>query len=173
MFIDTLLATGSIILLISSLILVVLHYKKNKSLAQFDTDLINSAILGLSFLATLFPLTYQYYFLYPPCMLCWYQRIFMFPIFIASVHAILYKKFNTLYSLFITYAGIGLIFSIYHWMIQMNITSQGALCTTASNTVACTTVEILEFGFITMPFMAGCVFISVITLSHIAKSRNN
>ena len=51
----------------------------------------------------------------------------------------------------------------------MGINAEGALCTTATNTISCTTVEILEFGFVTMPFMAGAVFISILTLIYLYK----
>lgn len=172
MFLNTFLALSSLFLLVITFTLLILHKKNHSIIKEIEHNIFNISIFFVAFLGTLFPLIYQYYYLYPPCMLCWYQRIFMFPIFIASLYALTRKRFENLYSLFIVYATTGLLFSIYHYMVQMQITGEGSLCTTASNSVACTTVEVLEFGFISIPFMAGSAFLAILILSYIAKNRN-
>lgn len=102
-----------------------------------------------------------------PCILCWYQRIMMYPlVFILTVGILLRDQRLRYYVLPLSITG--LIISIYHNLLYYNIISESLAPCTAG--VSCTTRQIELFGFITIPLMALTAF-TVITFSMILYKR--
>ena len=98
---------------------------------------------------------------FAPCKLCWYQRIAMFSIAIISFVAALRNDKNIVrYT--IVLAPLGLIVSTYHYLLEWFPTLETNVC---SLDVPCTAVWFRELGFVTLCFMAGCAFITVIAVS--------
>ena len=98
---------------------------------------------------------------FAPCKLCWYQRIAMYSIAIISFVAALRNDKNIVrYT--IVLAPIGLIVSTYHYLLEWFPTLETNVC---SLDVPCTAVWFRELGFVTLCFMAGCAFITVIAVS--------
>lgn len=98
---------------------------------------------------------------FAPCKLCWYQRIAMYSIAIISFVAALRNDKNIVrYT--IVLAPIGLIVSTYHYLLEWYPTLETNVC---SLDVPCTAVWFRELGFVTLCFMAGCAFITVIAVS--------
>ncbi|WLR52787.1 disulfide oxidoreductase [Bacillus tianshenii] len=96
---------------------------------------------------------------YIPCELCWYQRILMYPIVLILGMAIVRKDYKaSIYALLLS--GIGLVISIYHYLIQMvpAFQEKGGSC----SLVPCNSTYIQWFGFITIPFLAMTAFIIII-----------
>ena len=62
----------------------------------------------------------------------------------------------------IVLAPLGLIVSIYHYLLEWVPTLETSVC---SLDVPCTAVWFRELGFVTLCFMAGCAFITVIAVS--------
>jgi hypothetical protein len=58
-------------------------------------------------------------------------------------------------------AGIGIVISIYHYVIEWNPQLEATSC---SVSVPCTFVWFREFGFISLSFMAMCGFAAVLAL---------
>ena len=98
---------------------------------------------------------------YAPCKLCWYQRIAMYSIAIISFVAAL-RKDNNVARYTIVLAPLGLIVSVYHYLLEWEIINESSVC---SLDVPCTSIWFREFGFITLCFMAGCAFIATISFS--------
>lgn len=102
---------------------------------------------------------------FPPCTLCWYQRLFMYPI--AIIIAIgLWKKDNKLVYYILPFSLIGLIISIYHNLLYYGfITESLQPCTTG---VSCTAVQLQLFGLITIPLLSFLAFsfITILALLH-------
>ncbi|WP_377891949.1 disulfide oxidoreductase [Alkalihalobacillus sp. R86527] len=97
---------------------------------------------------------------YEPCVLCWYQRILMYPLVIVlGIAAVKKDGAQWLYVLPISLIGFGI--SLYHYLIQK--TSFFAESSPACGRVPCTGEYINAFGFITIPFLAliGFTIISV------------
>jgi disulfide bond formation protein DsbB len=96
---------------------------------------------------------------FPPCVLCWYQRIFMYPQVVILVVGILKKdKWLPYYVLPLTLVGLGI--SIYHNLLYYKIIPEAlAPCI---NGVSCTTKFIEWFGLITIPFLSMCSFIIIV-----------
>ncbi|TFD97720.1 disulfide oxidoreductase [Jeotgalibacillus salarius] len=99
---------------------------------------------------------------FEPCELCWYQRIFMYPLVVILLIAIVKKDAKAaLYSAILS--GIGGCISIYHYSIQ----KFDALSSTAPacGRVPCTGEYINLAGFITIPFLALTAFVIIFILS--------
>jgi len=98
---------------------------------------------------------------FAPCKLCWYQRIGIFSIAIISFVAALRNDKN-IARYTIVLAPIGLLVSTYHYLLEWFPTLETNVC---SLDVPCTAVWFRELGFVTLSFMAGCAFITVIAVS--------
>ena len=98
---------------------------------------------------------------YAPCKLCWYQRIFMYSIAIISFVAAI-RKDNNIARYTVVLAPIGLLVATYHYVLEWFPTLESNVC---SLDVPCTSIWFRELGFVTLCFMAGCAFITVIAIS--------
>lgn len=105
---------------------------------------------------------------YPPCDLCWIQRIFMYPLVIIYGTALWKKDISiALPGLFLS--GIGMLVSIYHYLTQKLPALQKA--GDACGLIPCNNIYINWFGFVTIPFLAGTAFIFIFVL-HIILIRS-
>lgn len=97
---------------------------------------------------------------YPPCILCWYQRIAMYPLVIVLAVGILRRDRNThLYVL--PLSVIGLAIALYHNLLYVGIIPEaGSACRAG---ISCTTRFFEWFGFVTIPFLSMTAF-TVITI---------
>jgi disulfide bond formation protein DsbB len=103
----------------------------------------------------------------PPCLLCWYQRICMYPLVIILGVGILRKDKN-LYQYALPLAVIGWVIALYHSLLQWKIIPDSlAPCVQG---VSCTTVQVHLLGFITIPFMSLVAF-SIIIAALIVEWR--
>ena len=91
----------------------------------------------------------------PPCILCWYQRIAMYPLVVVVGVGIAFQERRwKLYAL--PLAVIGLIISIYHNLLYYGLIPDSI--TPCKEGVSCTSVQIEWLGFITIPLMALTAF---------------
>ena len=96
----------------------------------------------------------------PPCMLCWWQRIFMYPIaFIMSV-AILRKDPKAMYYV-LPLSITGMIIAFYHTLLQWGVIKETIIDCSVNAAVSCTEVQINWFGFMTIPFMSFVSFLTI------------
>lgn len=96
---------------------------------------------------------------YTPCLYCWYQRICMYPLAaILGIAALRRDHMVGIYALPIAVVGLGL--SVYHYQLQM-FPGQGSACDASA---PCTFQFVDTFGFVSIPFMAGCGFVAIIGL---------
>lgn len=93
---------------------------------------------------------------YPPCVLCWYQRIAVYPMVILFGVAI-YRKGKDIYYYAMPILSIGLLVSIYHNLLYYKVIPE-ALAPCAQG-ISCTTKFIQYFGFITIPFLSFCTIL--------------
>ncbi len=94
-----------------------------------------------------------------PCDFCWYQRIAMYPLAVILLVAAITRD-DRVAKYVVPIAVIGLALSVYHYQLQL-FPEQGGSC---SSGVPCTARHVEQFGFISIPFMAGCGFLSVLAL---------
>lgn len=114
---------------------------------------------------------------FPPCELCWIQRIFLYPQLILFGME-LYKRDRSIVDFSIVFATLGSLVSIYHVYIENGGSSSlgcAVLVPANLNQVSCAFRYIYEFGYITMPIMALTLslFIISILLNYKYMSRMN
>jgi len=97
---------------------------------------------------------------FAPCEFCWFQRIMMYPLAVLLITAAVTRSHIGSQFVFVL-ALIGLGLSIYHYQLQL-FPSQGQVCT--GSEVPCSGKYVNEFGFVTIPFMAGCGFLTILIL---------
>lgn len=92
---------------------------------------------------------------YEPCVLCWYQRILMYPMVIILGIAVVKKDYRiSFYTMFMS--AIGACISLYHYSLQkISFFADNA---PACGRVPCTGQYINWFGFVTIPFLALIAF---------------
>jgi disulfide bond formation protein DsbB len=96
---------------------------------------------------------------FTPCRLCWYQRICMYPLaLILTIAAVRRDRGIRAYA--VPLALIGAAISLYHFQLQL-FPEQTTIC---SAEIPCTTKEVEELGFVTIPFMAFCGFAAITAL---------
>ena len=98
---------------------------------------------------------------FPPCVLCWYQRIAMYPLVFILGFAIYKKSREMLLPAFVL-AGVGWLISLYHNLLYYEILPEAAAPCIAG--VSCTTKFIEWFGFLTIPLLALLGFTAVFIL---------
>lgn len=113
-----------------------------------------------SIVATLGSLYYSEIRHYTPCILCWYQRILMYPLIIIIAVGIL-RKDKHLYQYVLPMSILGWSIALYHILLQKGILPEGlAPCALGAS---CTVKYTGYFGFITIPVMSFTAF-TVITV---------
>lgn len=129
------------------------------------------AIAFLGIASVVGALIYQLVYLTPVCELCWWQRIFLFPIGIVALVA-LWKRTTEAHITVAIMAVIGLFYASYHYYYHFQglvLGNKLALpCSSGGLLPACTDSPILTFGFVTIPFMGILVFTSVLIIAFFA-----
>lgn len=138
-------------------------------------EIIKKNALYLAFAGSLIAMLGSLYFSeiagFPPCVLCWYQRISMYPLAVIIGAAIYTKERKLLIPAFILLIP-GWLISIYHNLLYYNIIPEAAAPCVAG--ISCTTKFIEWFGFITIPFLAFAGFTAIFILLVIYwKSTSN
>lgn len=126
-------------------------------------------IFIFSTVATLGSLFYSNIIGFIPCNLCWFQRIFMYPIVIICLVAIIKKQKDYL-DYIIPLSVIGFLISLWHNYIYYN-KFLSVVCD--SSGISCVKVYVLEFGYITIPMMALTTFSVIAFISILGKIKQN
>ncbi|HWO07082.1 MAG TPA: disulfide bond formation protein B [Candidatus Paceibacterota bacterium] len=143
--------------------------------ARFETFTKLATIVGrwglwLGFAAALFAaLANQYYnqvLEIPPCDLCWWGRIFLYPqIILLGMAAWKRDSYMAEYSIVLSVIGAGI--SLYHHFLQMFPDSLPCPATG----VSCAQRFLFEFGYITYPLMAFSLFAFLIIVMLFVRAR--
>jgi len=108
---------------------------------------------------------------FTPCILCWYQRIFMYPL-VLVLGVGLFTKSKDVWKYVLPLSLVGLSVAFYHYNLQIN-PSLLAPCTTIGFSASCSERFVTEFGYITIPWMAFSAFALVTIAMLLLKSRKN
>lgn len=154
-FLSILTILGEVFIFFTLICLLFFRNSKNKYLTIFTKNVIPFAFF-IALAATLGSLFYSEIAEFPPCDLCWFQRIFMYPLVVLLGLAWVKKdKRISFYSL--PLAMIGLIFSVYHNYIYYTA-KESNFCSIIN---PCTQKYIVGFDYISIPFMALIAFIAI------------
>lgn len=88
---------------------------------------------------------------FPPCVLCWYQRICIYPT-VAIIGFAIYKRSRDIILPAFVLISVGWIIGLYHNLLYYKILPEAAAPCIAG--VSCTTKYIEWFGFVTIPFLS-------------------
>jgi disulfide bond formation protein DsbB len=95
----------------------------------------------------------------PPCTLCWYQRICLFPLVAIFAVGIL-RRDDAVVSYALPLVLIGLGISIYHNLLYHGVIPEAL--SPCSGGVSCTEVQLEWLGFVTIPMLALAAFTTVL-----------
>ncbi len=122
-------------------------------------------LVTVSILGSLF---FSYIMEFAPCVLCWYQRICLFPLVIILATGLFPLDKRVIeYSLPLAIAGW--ITAFYHNLLYSGIIPQDLQ--PCSKGVSCTEKYIDLFGFLTIPMLSLISFSIIITLLILLKRR--
>ncbi len=171
-YLNVFLGSGAIVLQILALTALFLLFfgpKKNFYLDFIDKNFLSLGFL-LSLFASLFPLVYSEIIQFPPCSLCWWQRVFMFPLVLMFGVAFWDKDRKVLrYSLPLVCAGF--LVSIYQNFFYYFGESNSLPCDATG--ISCYQHLVSEFGgYISIPMLALTAFFAmlvILTVTHFYK----
>jgi len=97
----------------------------------------------------------------PPCVLCWYQRIFMFPLAILLPLGLFPLDARVVrYTLPLALAGTAV--AVYHMLLVLRVIPESAA--PCSRGVPCGEVQIEWLGFVTIPLLSAIAFGAITAL---------
>ncbi|MEI7887651.1 MAG: disulfide bond formation protein B [Actinomycetes bacterium] len=104
---------------------------------------------------------------FPPCELCWFQRIAMYPqVLILGIAALRRDVLVKWYSVPLVLIGLGI--SIYHYLVERFPATVTFSCT---GDIPCSTVWVWKFHFLSIPAMAGIGFSLIAVLVMLARTE--
>ena len=112
-----------------------------------------------AWVATLGSLYYSEIKHLPPCTLCWYQRILMYPLIIILGVAILRKDKNVVYYV-LPFSILGAVIALYQYLLQMTPLKEPSVIS-CDALGSCSEIQIIYFGFITIPFLSLAAFVLI------------
>ena len=107
---------------------------------------------------------------YTPCVLCWYQRIAMFPL-VLILAAGLFPFDPRVLRYALPLALIGLALALFHWGVASGLIPEQA--TPCSKGVPCSVEQIVWFGFVTLPMLSTLAFSGIIALLLTTRFKAN
>jgi len=126
-------------------------------------------VWAVSLVATLGSLFFSEVMELPPCTLCWYQRIAMYPIAILMPVALLNDEAAKFTKYVATLAAVGLAIAVYHNLLYYGVIPESIVPCKAG--ISCTSRQIEWLGFITIPFLSLVAFALVLLLLKINPSK--
>jgi len=123
-------------------------------------------IASISVLGSLF---FSEVMAFAPCVLCWYQRICIFPlVLIFSVRLFSFDNSIVKYSL--PLALVGWCIAFYHNLVYAGIIPESLQ--PCSQGVSCTEVYVELFGLLSIPMLSLMSFSTIVVLLFVLKRRS-
>lgn len=108
-----------------------------------------------------------------PCILCWYQRIALYPlVFILPVGILRQDRSVAFYALPLT--SIGMLLAGYHSLLQLGIIPE-KISPCSVTGVSCITNYGVWFGFLSIPLLSyfAFTFLTIVSIILIRRSRHD
>ncbi|RLA63787.1 MAG: disulfide bond formation protein B [Epsilonproteobacteria bacterium] len=106
---------------------------------------------------------------FPPCVLCWYQRIAMYPLVILFM-AGLFQPAKSTFPFTFPLVSTGWVIAVYHNLLHYEIVPESA--SPCLEGISCSTVYINWFGFITIPILSFISFSILLVTLFILRRRS-
>lgn len=157
---------GAIFLIVLSLTHIILNsFKASHPSKNFFSKYRLKLLFFVSTVAVMGSLLLSFYFKLAACELCWYQRIFLFPIPVITLIALMKKDYKAhVYVYWLSV--IGLFFASYHSLLQSKLFATNTVFCNPNNVVDCAIAAFSYFGFVTIPVISFSVFILLTCIAH-------
>jgi disulfide bond formation protein DsbB len=106
---------------------------------------------------------------YEPCVLCWYQRICLFPLILIFAAGLFPAFDKSVIKYALPLAILGGLTALYHSLLYAGIIPENIQ--PCSKGVSCTEKYIELFGFISIPMLSFFAFSTLVALLLILKRR--
>jgi disulfide bond formation protein DsbB len=106
-----------------------------------------------------------------PCVLCWYQRICMYPL-VLILPAGLFPYDRNIVRYALPLSLLGSLFAIFHLLLVAGYIPENIKPCVQG--IPCTEVQIVWFGFVTIPLLSALSFLliaALLLLAHIRSSK--
>lgn len=107
---------------------------------------------------------------FAPCVLCWFQRIAIYPLIVLLPVGIL-KKDPRIADYVLSLTVVGLLISIFQNLLYYKVIPESISPCTAG--VSCTTKYVEYFGFISIPLLSFIALASITYVMVVYKKSNN
>ncbi len=167
---NTLVSISVIALDIALVAFVIVRFAPGLSYTKIESTIHTyrvGIVTVITALAMIGSLVYSNIIGYPPCWLCWMQRIAIYPIAILGITALVRNE-KTIIPYIKVLAWTGWVIALYHIFIYY--TGYSPLPCDASAT--CTARYVYEFGFMTIPLMSFSVLSAVLVVIGARKGEH-
>ncbi len=104
-----------------------------------------------------------------PCVLCWWQRVFMYPIVVISFIAFLKNTdFSDIADYVLAMSVVGGAIALYQHLLQVLPSGLLIPCDAAGD---CSVRSVFKFGFVTIPWMALSVFAFFVFVAIVSRRK--
>lgn len=126
----------------------------------------------VSLLSALISLFFSEILKFTPCVLCWWARIFMYPMVFISAVSIMRKQ-KDLHYYILPLSSIGFLITLYQNLLVWHILPEAIAPCTAG--VSCIDQPFVLFGFITIPLgaMISFAFITICMILYAKLGKEN
>ena len=124
----------------------------------------------LATVATLVSLFFSEVMGLKPCVLCWYQRIFMYPL-VVILFVGMFPLDRGVVRYALPLAVIGWLFAVYHYLLYSGYIPESMQ--PCDKDASCAEINLELFGFITIPMLSILSYTAIIALLVIFRSRYN
>jgi disulfide bond formation protein DsbB len=104
-----------------------------------------------------------------PCVLCWYQRIAMYPL-VPILGVALLRAETAVWRYALPLAIVGLVTSSYHVTLEWNPEVDVGLCGIGP---PCSARYFAVFGFVSIPTMAGAAFLMIVAVMFVLRTAES
>lgn len=96
--------------------------------------------------------------LFAPCVLCWYQRIFMYAnVFVLGLALFKQDKGGIPYAMLLS--GVGALIALYH--VALPLFPQAVTTCSPASSISCAETYFTLFGYITIPVISLTTFVAI------------
>ena len=103
-----------------------------------------------------------------PCVLCWWQRIFIYPLAVLFLVGLFpFERSVVRYTLPLAVIGLG--FSVYHYLVYSGFIPESLQ--PCSEKLSCAEINLELMGFVTIPMLSIFAYSAIILLLLIFRKR--
>lgn len=159
------LVLASHVLLVFLFLSVIFRHSWGQTVSEFLAKHVLQAGCIVAFFAVVGSLFYSELVGYPPCVLCWWQRVFLYPQLVIFAAA-LWMRDRTVFVYSSILASIAGLLALYHSYVYWG--GESLLPCTALGG-ACSKIYVMAFGYITIPSMSLTVVLYLLLLAWISR----